>query len=218
MKRMILIEDRVQRQLNFINQKKLFDEFPNLKNICGDKDYSVIKNLLSNKEFEAVFNEYQVIAIHRSALSTEERNKLIEYCKAKGKSLVFFSGGISSALLRKLNNSNLLTINSKDFYSENLFEFLKQGNEDLRLLAFGVKWELCLLIKLKDKLAIYVNNFMNDNIEFQELKAELNIGEWEIEIFKENIENLNDDTILQPSSLINVLSSLNKKIKSKIYE
>lgn len=214
----ILIEDRLHRQSNFLNNENNFDQYSFMKNVCGGNDFSEIKGSIENKNFNPVFDNYEIIAIHRSSIASDERNNLIEYCKKERKSLVFFSGGISSTIIQSLGQTLLLTINSKDFYSDNLYLFLNNNAENLMLLAYGEKWEINLYAKLNEKLAycIHSNELSKtgDVIDFQTLASDLEMSDFEKNIFYK--KGLTDDSLLNKTELQGILKEVNDKVKSLV--
>jgi len=209
MKRLIIIEDRSVRQQNFLNSGFDLSGFQSLNNICGGIEFTSFKSDISNQKFDKQLCNFNAIAIHRSAISTEEKNNLLEYCKTKGKDLIFFSGGISSVLIQKINNNYLLTINSKEFYSKNLIEYLNNSNVNLLILAFGENWQLNLLSGLLDKLLKYLQS-SEEKFEFQELT---DLNDWEK---KEFFKDLSDDSTLEKSDFKKVISQINAKIRTFI--
>ncbi|WP_157487253.1 hypothetical protein, partial [Gelidibacter algens] len=77
MKRVILIEDRPNRQIDFIKEiSRDLNEISILENICGFEKFNFYKEILSSSILD-IFDPYPVIIIHRSALSANERLKLI---------------------------------------------------------------------------------------------------------------------------------------------
>jgi hypothetical protein len=74
--------------------------------------------------------------------------------------LIFFSGGITSSVLKDLDFP-FLHINSKEFYAENLKMFIEACEEsntvNLLVLQFGKKWKLSLLLNLRNNIAVALN-------------------------------------------------------------
>lgn len=159
-----IIEDRIGR----LEQYTDF-ELKNCKSvviITGLEFDNLIVFLRSNDT--KPLDQYECIASHRSALSNEVRDTLKEYCRKNKKPLIFFSGGITSSVLKDVEFP-FLHINSKEFYSENLKLFIEaceeQNTVNLLLLQFGKKWKLSLLLNLRNNIAVSLNK--------QELKAKL---------------------------------------------
>lgn len=159
-----IIEDRIARleQFTDFNLKKS----KSVTIITGLEFDSLVDSLKINDNSK--LEQYECIASHRSALSNEVRDTLKDYCRNKKKPLIFFSGGITSSILKDVEFP-FLHINSKEFYSENLKLFIEACKEkntvNLLLLQFGEKWKLSLLLNLRNNIAVALNK--------QELKAKL---------------------------------------------
>ena len=159
-----IIEDRIAR----LEQHTDFDlkKSKSVTIITGLEFDMLIGSLKINDTRQ--LDQYECIASHRSALSNEERDTLKEYCRKNKKPLIFFSGGISSSVMKDVEFP-FLHINSKEFYSENLKLFIEECEEhntaNLLLLQFGKKWKLSLLLNLRNNIAVSLNK--------QELKAKL---------------------------------------------
>jgi hypothetical protein len=159
-----IIEDRIARleQFTDFNLKKS----KSVVIITGLEFDNLVYSLTINDTSK--LNQYDCIASHRSALSNEVRDTLKDYCRNKKKPLIFFSGGITSSILKDVEFP-FLHINSKEFYSENIKLFIEaceeQNTVNLLLLQFGEKWKLSLLLNLRNNIAVALNK--------QELKAKL---------------------------------------------
>jgi len=206
MKKFILIEDRVQRQKNFLGLGFNFDNYYNFKNIVGGNEFIEIKNKISQNIFESIIG-FEIIAIHRSALNSNERDNLINFCKQNGKDLVFFSGGISNVLFQRINNNSFLTINSKDFYSNNLNDFLNDHERNLNILAFGNNWQINLMIRLAERL---INYIIDDNFEKMEFQELIDLTEWDKQTF---FKDYTENKILDKLVIKNKIHEIKKKIK-----
>ena len=161
MKKVILIEDRISRQEVFIQNSSIdLNSFDNLKNISGGTEFLELRKSLDEGN-ALLFNDFDVIIIHRSAIDHKSRGILVEFCRKNKKGLVLFSGGISSTIYSEIDGFPLLSLNSKDLYSNNLSMFLNQAkaNEiNLLILAFGIKWELNLILNLNVNLCKLIND------------------------------------------------------------
>lgn len=159
-----IIEDRIARLEQYTDFE--LKKCKSVKIITGLEFDNLIGSLKSNDT--KPLDQYECIASHRSALSNEVRDTLKEYCRIKRKPLIFFSGGITSSVLKDLDFP-FLHINSKEFYSENLKMFIEACEEsnavNLLVLQFGKKWKLSLLLNLRNNIAVALNK--------QELKAKL---------------------------------------------
>lgn len=164
MKKIILIEDRVNRQKKVLGAK--YEEFESLvlknifKNIQGGKDFDEIIEHLNNSKF-GILPEYDIIIFHRSAFSNEIRNKLLEFARNHKKTVVSFSGGISSIELSTQNSFTFLLMNVNEFY-HNLLDFLTDEEKNIYKLAFGKQWRINLLYEGVEKLTKFLHEQPND--------------------------------------------------------
>ena len=127
--------------------------------IITSLDFDNLLVSLKNNDTKPL-DQYECIASHRSALSNDIRDTLKEYCRIKRKQLIFYSGGITSSVLKDLDFP-FLHINSKEFYAENLKMFIEACEEsntvNLLVLQFGKKWKLSLLLNLRNNIAVALN-------------------------------------------------------------
>lgn len=161
------------------NKLEELKEFKFLKNISGI-EFEMLYQSLNNKEYSTI-NEYSLIMLHRSAFETDIRNGLIEHLKKSNKKVVFFSGGISGCQLSKIDGLDLLLMNVNQFYSENLFYFLKNNGVNLLELAFGREWQTSILIDTYEKLVIYLKSF--ERKPFAKIETDIVFNSWVIQQF-----------------------------------
>lgn len=196
MKKILLIEDRVERQNKF------------LKNIGLNLDnYSFLDNKTSNKynEFASNFSldlikDYDIIISHRSAFSKENQEKNINildqiqrFCKDNKKKLVYFSGGISNISYQKIPYE-FLQLNSKIFYSNNLKLFLDEfdNDQDILKLAYGKKYIFEHLLEVLDNIKKFYINMKNEECYYDDflidsgLEELKNIDFLELSIYEKN--------------------------------
>ncbi len=151
-----IIEDRIGR----LEQYADFDlkSYKSVSIITGSEFDTLVNSLKINDT--SILDQFECIASHRSAFSTEVRDTLKDYCRSKRKPLIFFSGGITSSVIKDVEFP-FLHINSRDFYSENLKLFIEKfeenSNINLLVLQFGRKWKLSLLLNLRNYLAVAIN-------------------------------------------------------------
>jgi|688.fasta_scaffold42821_3 hypothetical protein len=151
-----IIEDRISRldQYTDMDLKKC----KSVTIITGNEFDNLISSLKNNDTTS--LDQYNCLISHRSAMSNEVRDVFKKYCKKNNKPLIFFSGGITSSVLKDIDFP-FLHINSKEFYSENLKIFIKNCEDNntvnLLLLQFGNKWKLSLLLNLRNKIAVTLN-------------------------------------------------------------
>lgn len=152
MKKIILIEDRPYRQKLFLgdNSVRKLESIENLYLPKEDKCRLYIEKINSNEIEE--LKEYDMILIHRSSLKREGLENIGIFCKEEDKDLILFSGGNSQHIYSNEPYQNL-TINSKDFYSENLIDFITDyinGNsENLLELIYKSNWKLGEMMKYR---------------------------------------------------------------------
>jgi hypothetical protein len=188
MKKVILIEDRPNRQVDFLKRiNKDLDEISILENICGFEKFNHYKEILSSGSLNEL-DKYQVIIFHRSALSGSERLRLIDFSRKNAKTLVLFSGGISSVTLQKLGAGTLLTINSKDLYSYSLINYLKSKELNVLELAFGENWKINLEANLLDKLIFYMLDYNPKPLSI--ILSQLKVTEWMKENYFKNLDGV----------------------------
>lgn len=203
----ILIEDRVNRQKNLLGRKlNELTQFTFLKNISGGENFEELNQKLNDKEY-TVLDEFSLIMLHRSAFETSTRNGIIEHLKKSNKKVVFFSGGITSCQINKIDSLDFLLINVNLFYSENLFYFLKNNGDNLLELAFGREWQTSILIDTYEKLVIYFKSF--ERKPFAKIDSEILFNSWIIQnFFKDYAQN----EIIEKSELETILEKIKKEL------
>ena len=189
MKKILLIEDRVERQNRFtldtgitldiykdiLDRKETLDKYETFL----DRRESLDKDSLG---------EYSTIITHRSAFGESDENildYLKKYCEEHQTKLVFFSGGISSTFYSK-SKYEFLLLNSKSFYSKNLELFLddfqKNQEPNILLLGYGKDWKTNILLNTLEKINLFIsNNETKERVKFNKFKTETKI---------ENIEDM----------------------------
>ena len=169
--KILLIEDRRQRQDTFIKESKMnFNDYEDvLVNIVGD-NYTVLSNQFKdNKKIENLDN-YAVIVSHKSAFEDENTSvsaKLERYCKEHKKVLVWFSGGIDTNYYTEENGYELLEINSMTLYSENLQMFLddfRYGGINPLILGYGYKWKLNIVLNALEGLNLFMQKEKKEKV------------------------------------------------------
>lgn len=165
MMKIAIIEDRIPRL-----EKSTDFELKKCKSvvIITGEEFDNLVDHLKNGDTKTLY-QFDCIASHRSALSNEVRDKLKEYCRKNKIPLIFFSGGITSSVLKDVEFP-FLHINSKEFYSENLKMFIEACEEkntvNLLALQFGKKWKLSLLLNLRNKIVVALNKqALKENIQ-----------------------------------------------------
>ncbi len=168
----LLIEDRVDRQKYFMSEA----------DIDLDRYSDVLDNMIKSKYHEFVqkikadtvdLDKYTVIVSHKSAFGDDNigiLQKLENYCRQYNKPLVLFSGGTDTNYYENID-FELLELNSKLFYSDNLQLFLKEteeGTSNILTLAYGKQWKLNILLNVLEKINLQITaNIALDYEEFQ---------------------------------------------------
>jgi len=169
MKKIALIEDRYKRQEHFLEKNSInLDDFADiLENFTEEKADNLLEYIGKNS-----FNlkEFDYIVCHKSVENnTVILGNLKEYCKKHQRTLVLFSGGIS---VNYYDNSEfeLLELNSKTFYSQNLVLFLEAvstENEDIMMLCYGELWRQNIVANVLENTN-YLMEQVEENIVFDD--------------------------------------------------
>ncbi len=161
MKKVLLIEDRYKRQQLFRQQTGIeLEKYSDILDNCIEDKYNAFLNEMLMGGFD--LSSYDIIVTHKSAFGDNNDlilKKLTEHCKKHAKTLVLFSGGI----VGNYYNSEVyevLELNSKIFYSQNLILFLeaiKEENENLLMLSYGRQWKLNIILNVIESLNLYID-------------------------------------------------------------
>lgn len=207
MDKILLIEDRVNRQKKYLGEK-LSDLkiYQSLKNICGGQEFDNVYNDFLSSKFDVV-NDFSCLLIHRSAFPVNTRNELIQFVKQRNLKVVFFSGGISDIELSQIGKSELLLIDVSIFYSKNLFVFLDNNANNLLELAFGKDWQISILADTIEKLILYCKSYKA--CPMIKIERDLNLNNW----VKKQYFSLNSGSNVID---ISILESLKEKISADL--
>jgi len=172
MRKILLLEDRSQRQNDFLKTNNIqLNKYTVLDNKIDEK---FISFMLKIKENEFDLNIYDVIIAHQSIFLNENRDvlgKLQNYCKKHKKALVLFSGGNETSY----NNEDYekLDLSSEEFYSKNLILFLEdfeKNNINIRILTFGNQWRLNIILSILEEINIFINMNKKEKVLFNSFK------------------------------------------------
>ncbi len=197
MKAILLIEDRFQRQKVFFNNYEDLNEIEGLYNSIDNKEnQALVSQLTTIDECNRLLRGYHLIILHRSYIDNSKINTVEKYAKNNNKDLILFSGGIDQSSYSKEDESQILLINSKDFYSDNLIPFLKgyiSGDvNNLLYLLYGDNWRLPYLLRYRQLLVNQKNgDIIGEDIdeeEFDTIKEVINYKDKDI-----GIEKINDE-------------------------
>jgi hypothetical protein len=217
--RVILIEDRTVRKELFLSRSEIdFTKYNFFKEVPPE-GYTQLKSELKTGDL-SFFKGCDVILTHKSAFTLNEQDAL----SALGKSVVYFSGGISQSFYLEFP-SPTLHINSSEFYSSNLVYFLEKiattGEIEMLILQFGQKWKLNLLLNLRDKLKqmLYRNegSYLYSE-DFEVLFNEKTMSIIDSEQLKNGLTQLQREGLdWRDMGLLNVvLSDLNNEVMNQI--
>lgn len=179
MQKILLIEDRSERQKLFMSETDIdLSKHRDILDNAIDEKYDEIFFKLKDGSFD--FENYSIIISHKSAFD-KDNSKIIEklksYCKAHKKPLVFFSGGIDENYYNK-SEYELVLINSKTFYSQNIALFLeafKNQNENILILPYGEKWKLNIALNVLEELNIFLQKNSEDAIDYDDFVQNVDI-------------------------------------------
>ena len=180
MKKILLIEDRSQRQKLFENETGIkLKDYENILENKIEEEYRLFVSLLQSGDFD--FTPYQVIISHKSAFGDDNillLDKLKQYCKSSQKILVLFSGGLSSSYYDD-NEFIHIELNSKLFYSQNLELFLQsaeQSQEHIMMLSYGKYWKVNILLNVLEKINYFININQEEDILYEEFSNEVELS------------------------------------------
>ena len=202
MKKIALIEDRYPRQRKFLEQNNInLDKYCDiLENFIEEKASNILENI-SNDSFD--FREFDIIVCHKSVENnTVILGNLKDYCKKHQKTLVLFSGGIS---VNYYDNSEfeLLELNSKTFYSQNLLLFLKSiktNNEDIMMLCYGEQWKQNIVANVLEKTNLFIFDIKNGFENTANFQIDANLSKIDYK-FYEPKEKIFDEIVQFKESL-----------------
>ena len=105
---------------------------------------------------------YDIIISHKSAFGEQNvkvLKKLEDHCKEFKKTLILFSGGIVGNFYNR-QEYEILELNSKLFYSNNLTLFLeafKHNDENILMLSYGEQWSINIVMNVLERINLYLD-------------------------------------------------------------
>jgi hypothetical protein len=214
----VLIENRKDRLLRLLGPE-LNDKLFNFQTVeIIDRDDFFSKDQWDNyflRFDQGIFDNfipYDILFIHKSMVSREGHKNLDQFCRKYGKSIIYFSGGLTGITV--INDGySCLSLDSSIFYSSRLIDFLETNHKikpNILEVAYGQKWQLSNLLKLKNLL---------HQLKFS---SELNI---ELEIEIEDLIPIIEETfhitfpeIYETEKIIEIPEILNNLIAQKMIE
>ena len=189
MKKIALIEDRHKRQKSFLKQNIInIDKYSDiLENFIEEKASNLLENIVNNS-FD--LEEFDYIVCHKSVEYDSKNSEIIsslrEYSKKYHKTLVLFSGG---TLVNYYDNCEfeLLELNSKTFYSQNLVLFLeavKADNEDIMMLCYGEHWKQNIIANVLEKTNLFIFDVQNGTENPNSFKEDFNLRKTKYQFYE----------------------------------
>ena len=216
MQKILLVEDRPQRQANFLGKQQI-DLSPfsdRLINCAEDEHKYLIKNIIDNGSID--WTQYSTIILHRSGFKSNVLDLLKEVCKNNSLKLVFFSGGISSTFYTD-TPYEFLQLNSKDLYTKNLKLFLETNENNLLALAYGENCEINILLNKLEKINKFIeDNRLNgdgENAYYSDFSEKINIDLLKKLIIDLPIEE--ETTVIKVEDIEEISTKILNKIKMK---
>ncbi len=196
--KILLIEDKAQRQQLFMKDlgiELLDPKYNDILDNAVDQRYLEIYEQL--KKDLLIYDNYSIIIAHKSAFD-ENNEAIIAKLKKESRILILFSGGIDANYYVKNDTNEVLELNSKIFYSNNLKKFLEDFKNkkipNILSLCYGDKWKLNIALNIVEEIN-YLLNETNDNIvdcdDLIDSSAKEILDEVDIELY-DKINN--DDT------------------------
>jgi len=184
MKKVILLEDRPNRQLQAMGA----DQIKQLQGIEGldvplqSECMQLIKEINTGNT-PAILTEYRLIITHKSPFNTRGKEILQSFCHKDKIDLIFFSGDFSQMSFEN-DKHQLLWLDVQDLYTPQLIDFIikyTQGQiQSLLELVYGNRWKLGLLMQYRSLKTMYTQ-VQNDE-EKLSLKNEMEVIEEGLEI------------------------------------
>ena len=215
MQKILLVEDRPQRQANFLEKQQIdlspfSDELIN----CAEDEHKYLIEDINNGNVD--WTQYSTIILHRSGFKPNILDSLKEVCKNNSIKLVFFSGGISSTFYTD-TPYEFLQLNSKDLYTKNLKLFLETNENNLLALAYGENWEINILLNKLEKINKFIeDNRLNgdgENAYYSDFSEKINIDLLKKLIIDLPIEE--ETTVIKVEDIEGISTKILNKIKMK---
>ncbi|MBN2824487.1 MAG: hypothetical protein JXQ76_04115 [Campylobacterales bacterium] len=196
MRKVLLIEDRSERQQRFMQESKIdLTLYSNILDNAIDEAYSDVFKAFKSSALD--WEQYSVFMVHKGAFE-EDNSAIIKeietHCKTTQKSLILFSGGVDSNYYLEEEGFVLMELNSKTLYSQNIKLFLEefaQGVNQPLILSYGKKWRVNILLNSLEKINYILETMPKEYMLYkrfvQDSKIEL-IEPLEIELYSVNLE------------------------------
>ena len=204
MKKILLIEDKPERQKYFLDEvnmdlSKYTDKVDNkiddaykkmeksLVDIKMDTEKFKYDNVSENDEPENILENYTVICVHSSAFDDDRVSifdRLEKHCEDKGIPLIVFSGANDNDSYTVKNRKlKILNLKEKTFYSKNLEIFLNDYDgvsPNVLMLSYGMHWKTSVYLNVLEKINLVIENNLNEeDIFFSIFKDYVQLNELE---------------------------------------
>ena len=219
--KIILIEDRIIRKELFLERSAIdLSQYSFLSEITA-QEFKQLKLDINNGDYMSFLGEFDLIITHKSAFTLNQQDVLASI----GKSIIYFSGGISQSFYLEYPFP-CLHINSSDFYSNNLMIFLNDIKDnrkiEMLILQFGTKWKLNLLLSTRDKIKqLLYKNFMMDLFpeDFNDIFNDKLLTLLSSNQLKSNILKIRESGLMwtDQKKMDFVFEKLNEEISNNIY-
>ena len=157
MEKILLIEDRYTRQKRFSLETGIdLEKYSDILDNCIEDQYNAFLNEMLAGTYDLAF--YDIIISHKS-IDARILKQIEDHCKSYAKPLVLFSGGIVGNYYNG-DVYEVLELNSKTFYSQNLTLFLdalRKNEENLLMLSYGKQWKANLILNVLESLNLYID-------------------------------------------------------------
>ncbi len=192
----LLIEDRAERQKLFMSETNIdLNTYSDILDNMSKEKYQKFLQDIKTDTFD--LDKYTVIISHKSAFGNDNIDilqKLEKHCKLHQKPFILFSGGIDTNYYENID-FELLELNSKLFYSENLKLFLDDINDEvpnILTLAYGKQWKLNILLNVLEKINLKIEQ--NKKMPYKIFQLEVMyhlLGDLDMELYIPVADNKN---------------------------
>jgi len=184
MKKVLLIEDRFPRQVLFMRETEInLEQYSNILDNVSNGDEANLFELTIKGDFD--YSKYDYVLCHKSIFNGNNSqfiSLLKKHTQENSISLILFSGGVSVNYYSSKPHE-VLELNSKTFYSQNLKLFLdaiEKGNENILMLCYGENWKLSILSNSLEKINLFIaENINEDRIVYNNFINEIEISKIE---------------------------------------
>ncbi len=169
--KILLIEDKKSRQQGFMKPLGIDLSDVQYKNILDnaiDQRYDEIYEQLKSNSLN--FEDYSIIIAHKSAFE-DNNEEIISRLRKYSKVLILFSGGVDANYYEKNDTTEVLELNSKVFYSNNLKRFLENLKDETNILSlcYGDKWKLNIALNIIEDINYELNETDDNKIDCEDL-------------------------------------------------